>query len=379
MQKKVMGEEEILKSLFDAGKMDLQYSDGKILSSMCTSPHPFARKAYELFSDTNLGDAGLFKGTKELENMAIEMLGSLLGKSDASGFIISGGTEANIMALWIARNMKQRKRPEIIAPETAHFSIDKASDMLGLKLVKAKVKECCVDVSDVRTKVNEDTVAIVGIGGSTEYGTIDDIEALSKVASKEDIFLHVDAAFGGFVIPFLQELGYEARKFDFSLEGVSSITIDPHKMGLSPIPAGCLLVRERSYVNYIEKRSPYLTEKKQYTLTGTRTGASAAAVYAVYSLLGREGYKENVKKCMDVTMTLYKKLKRLNLPVIRPTMNILVFGHKNQDAISRKIADKGWSISNTTKGEIRLVIMPHVTEESVNVLIKDLEEILKEL
>ena len=304
------------------------------------------------------------------------MLGSLLGKSDAAGFILSGGTEANVMALWIARNMKNRENPEIIVPETAHFSIGKAADVLGLKLVEAGVKEHCIDVSDVEAKVNENTVAIVGIAGSTEYGTIDDIEALSKIAVKGNVFLHVDAAFGGLVIPFLKELGYEAKRFDFSIDGVSSITVDPHKMGLAPIPGGCLLLRNESYLKYIEKRSPYLTEKKHYTLTGTRTGASAAAVYAILSLLGREGYRETVKKCMELTMTLYEEMKKLGLRVIKPTMNILVFGHENQDAISKGLADKGWSISRTAKGEIRLVIMPHVTDESVNAFVSDLKEII---
>lgn len=376
MQEKGMSEEEVLKRLSEATGRDWKYSDGKILGSMCTAPHPFAKRVYEQFFDTNLGDAGLFKGTKELEKEAVNLLGSLLGKSDAAGFILSGGTEANVMALWIARNMKNRENPEIIVPETAHFSIGKAADVLGLKLVEARVKEHCIDVSDVEAKVNENTVAIVGIAGSTEYGTIDDVEALSKIAVKEDVFLHVDAAFGGLVIPFLEELGYEAGRFDFSVDGVSSITVDPHKMGLAPIPGGCLLLRNESYLKYIEKRSPYLTEKKHYTLTGTRTGASAAAVYAILSLLGREGYRENVKKYMELTMTLYEEMKKLGLRVIKPPMNILVFGHENQEAISNRLADKGWSISRTAKGEIRLVIMPHVTEESINAFVSDLKEIL---
>lgn len=374
-----MSEEEVLKRLSEATGRDWKYSDGKILGSMCTAPHPFAKRVYEQFFDTNLGDAGLFKGTKELEKEAVNLLGSLLGKSDAAGFILSGGTEANVMALWIARNMKNRENPEIIVPETAHFSIGKAADVLGLKLVEAGVKEHCIDVSDVEAKVNENTVAIVGIAGSTEYGTIDGVEALSKIAVKEDVFLHVDAAFGGLVIPFLKELGYEAERFDFSIDGVSSITVDPHKMGLAPIPGGCLLLRNESYLKYIEKRSPYLTEKKHYTLTGTRTGASAAAVYAILSLLGREGYRENVKKCMELTMTLYEEMKKLGLRVIKPTMNILVFGRENQDAISKGLADKGWSISRTAEGEIRLVIMPHVTEESINTFVSDLKVILKGL
>jgi tyrosine decarboxylase/aspartate 1-decarboxylase len=374
MQEKGISEEEIIKRLSLVRERDWKYSDGKILGSMCTSPHQFAKRVYEQFLDTNLGDAGLFPGTKELENEAVRMLGSLLGKSDATGYILTGGTEANIMALWIARNMGERKNPEIIVPETAHFSFEKAADVLGLQLVKANVKEHCVDVKDVESKVNENTTAIMGTAGSTEYGAVDDVEALSLVAQKRGVFLHVDAAFGGLVIPFLKELGYKAGSFDFNVEGVSSITVDPHKMGLAPVPGGCLLLRDESCLKYIEKSSPYLTEKKHYTLSGTRTGASAAAVYAVLNLLGREGYRENVKKCMALTTALYKELQELGIEVIKPTMNILVFDHKNRDVISEKLADKGWNVSRTAKGEIRLVIMPHVTHEHVNAFIKDLKK-----
>jgi tyrosine decarboxylase/aspartate 1-decarboxylase len=377
MQEKGISEEEVLKRLSEATGRDWKYSDGEILGSMCTAPHPFAKRVYEQFLDTNLGDAGLFKGTKELEKEAVNLLGSLLGKSDATGFILSGGTEANMMALWIARNMNQGQNPEIIVPETAHFSIEKAADVLGLKLVEARVEEHCIDVSDVEAKVNDNTVAIVGIAGSTEYGAIDDIESLSRIAKNKDVFLHVDAAFGGLVIPFLKELGYHTKRFDFSLDGVSSITVDPHKMGLAPIPGGCLLLRDQSYLTCIEKSSPYLTEKRHYTLSGTRTGASAAAVYAILSHFGREGYRENVERCMKITMVLYEELKKLGIQVIKPTMNILVFSHETPDEISKELAERGWNVSRTAKGEIRLVIMPHVTEDSVNAFIEDLGEILQ--
>ncbi len=374
MQEKGKGVREILKRLSLESGRDWKYSDGRILGSMCTSPHPFAKSVFEQFLDTNLGDAGLFPGTKELEKEAVGMLGSLLGKADAAGFILTGGTEANMMALWIARNMKRVEDPEVIVPETAHFSFEKAGDALGLKLVKAKMIERCVDAGDVESKVNENTVAIVGISGSTEYGAMDDIGTLSKIALSNDVFLHVDAAFGGLVIPFLKELGYEMEEFGFSLKGVSSITVDPHKMGLAPIPGGCLLLRDESDFNYIEKSSPYLTEKRHYTLSGTRTGASAAAVYAVLSHLGREGYRQNVERCMNLTMKLYEELKRLGFEVIKPTMNILVFDHEARDMIAEGLTKHGWNVSRTTKGEIRLVIMPHVTEESVAGFASDLKK-----
>jgi tyrosine decarboxylase/aspartate 1-decarboxylase len=380
MEERGLEEGEILEELFFARKKDLKYSDGRILSSMCTSPHPFSERVYELFKETNLGDPGLFKGTRELETKAIRALGSLLNHPEARGFILSGGTEANIIALWAARNEAKKKRPEVVMPEFAHFSFEKAADLLHLKLVKArKGEDNSVDPRDAEKKITENTVAVVGIAGSTEYGTIDDIEALSEIAVEEDIHLHVDAAFGGFVIPFLRDLGYGARKFDFSLPGVSSMTVDPHKMGLAPIPSGGILFRDEELLKYVETPSPYLTEKVQHTLLGTRSGASAAVVFALLKLMGKEGYRENVRQCMVRTMGLYSGLKKLGLEVYKPTMNILVFGHEEQERIAERLSEKGWVVSRTRKGEIRMVIMPHVTEKSIEEFTADLGNILKGL
>ena len=97
------------------------------------------------------------------------------------------------------------------------------------------------------------------------------------------------------MIPFLEK----SYPFDFKIPGVTSIAIDPHKMGLSTIPSGALLFRSPSFLDSLKVNTPYLTTKSQYTLTGTRSGASAAATYAVMKHLGREGYVKNVQYCIS--------------------------------------------------------------------------------
>lgn len=367
----------VLKLLKDKRARDLKYSEGRILGSMCTSPHPVAKEAFIDFLETNLGDSGLFPGTKELETDAVRLMGSLLGKETAAGFIVSGGTEANLMALWAAKVLGNKDNPQVIIPETAHFSFEKSAGILGLELVRARIKsDHTIDISDVSSRIGPHTVALVGIAGSTEYGVIDDIQALSELAVNNDLFLHVDAAFGGFVIPFLEEIGFDSRRFDFSLEGVSSITIDPHKMGLAPVPAGGILFRDSSYMDAIKTQAPYLTEKDQFTITGTRTGASAAAVYAVMNHLGREGYRNVVKECIEHTRYLVEKLKGMGIQPFKCWMNILVFPHKDQDRIAGALKKRGWMISQTRKGEIRLLIMPHLKIEHIDEFISVLKEII---
>lgn len=278
--------DEILKELDLIKEKDLKYSSGRILGSMCTEAHPFGKEVYIKFLDSNLGDPGLFKGTKSIEDKTIQIIGKLLNLDNAYGNIVTGGTEANIMAIRAARNHARKYKGitdgEIIIPDSAHFSFKKAADMLNLKIVEAKLDENYkIDVESLKDVISDKTVAIVAIAGTTELGLIDPIEEISEIAFENNIYFHVDAAFGGFSIPFLRQAGYDLPVFDFSLDGVCSITVDPHKMGLAPIPAGGIIFRKEEYLDVMAVDSPYLTVKTQSTIVGTRLGASSAATYAI--------------------------------------------------------------------------------------------------
>ena len=104
MEDKPISKKDILEELDEIQSKDHKYSDGRILGSMCTEAHPFAKEVYCKFLDSNLGDPGLFKGTKYIEDEVINSIGELLSISKPYGNIVTGGTEANIMAMRAARN-----------------------------------------------------------------------------------------------------------------------------------------------------------------------------------------------------------------------------------------------------------------------------------
>ncbi len=378
MEERGMSKEAVESLLQEKKRKDLAYE--KILSSMCTYPHEIAAYAYKMFLESNLGDSGLFQGTKEMEDEVIRMIGALLGNENAFGYIATGGTESNIQAIRAIRNRKRREglsEMNIIVPETAHFSFDKIADILCIEVRKAALDEQLrVDVNSVEELIDDKTIGVVGIAGTTEFGQIDPIKELSVIAKEKGIFLLVDAAFGGFVIPFLEER-YE---FDFSLEGVSSISIDPHKMGMSTIPAGCILFRDESYLDELAVPTPYLTTKGQFSLIGTRSGASAAATYAVLKYLGREGLKEIVGECMRLTRMLVRGAKAIGVsPVIEPVMNVvtLSFPAAEVERVANALEERGWRVSITRVPKaLRLVIMPHVKEETVKLFLEDLADVV---
>ncbi|MDK2783364.1 MAG: tyrosine decarboxylase / aspartate 1-decarboxylase [Thermococcaceae archaeon] len=379
--KEGMNEEEVLAELEERLKIDLTFNSGKILGSMCTYPHPLAQKIIQKYIDRNLGDPGLHKGSKKIEEEAVQMLGELLHLKKAYGNIVSGGTEANILAVRAFRNISDVENPELILPKSAHFSFLKASDLLRVKLVWAELNEdYSVNVKDVESKITDSTIGIVGIAGTTGLGVVDDIPSLSDIAVDYGIPLHVDAAFGGFVIPFAKALGYELPDFDFKLKGVQSVTIDPHKMGMAPIPAGGIVFRKKKYIEAINVLAPYLAGGKifQATITGTRPGANAIAVWALLKHLGFEGYKRVVKEAMENAYWFAEQIKGLNgVYLIRePMLNIVSFGSRKLKKIEAELKARGWGIS-AHRGYIRIVMMPHVKREHLEEFLKDLREILE--
>ena len=380
-----INKDKILKELDLIQDEDLKYSSGRILGSMCTEAHPFAKEVYIKFLDSNLGDPGLFKGTKATEEKTIQIIGELLNLDNAYGNIVTGGTEANIMAVRAARNHARKykgiKNGEIILPRSAHFSFKKAADMMNLKIVEADLDDNYkIDVESLKNKITQNTVAIVAIAGTTELGLIDPIEEISEIAFKNNIYFHVDAAFGGFSIPFLKNIGYDYPEFDFRLPGVSSITVDPHKMGLAPIPAGGIIFRKKEYLEVMAVDSPYLTVKTQSTIVGTRLGASTVATYALLKYFGKSGYSKMADGLMKNTYFLKDSLEKIGYDVIvEPQLNIVAFNHpeKSPEVLSQELEKiNGWkvSVANCPKA-IRIVLMNHVTKTHLKEFLNDLKSL----
>lgn len=373
MKPKGSSRKAVLTELDRIQAINLRYDDGRILCSMCTKPHPIAQKAYRMFLESNLGDPGLFPGSVQLEKQVVSQLAQLLHSESTSGFVVSGGTEANFMALLAARERSAVDKPEVILPKSAHFSFEKICRILKIKPIYVDLNSSFeVETSLVEKQINRNTVAVVGTVGTAELGVVDSIDSLSQIAGKHNIWLHVDAAFGGLVLPFMED----HPRFDFELEAVQSVTVDPHKMGMAAIPAGSILFRENKLPDNIKTETPYLSEKVQYTFVGTRSGGAAASAWAVLNYLGIAGYKQVVTNCIRNTKHLTDELELSGFKLlVKPSLNIVAFRSGNTKRLAEQLWKRGWYVSYIPRYEcIRIVLMPHTKRKHIDAFLRELHE-----
>lgn len=338
-------------------------SPWRVFSSMCALPRREVVRAYLRFLETNALDPRAFPSVRELEEEVVEEAGRLFSCPGAAGYVTSGGTEGNLVALWVAREVTGRRK--VVAPLSAHYSVRKACRLLGLRLVTVGLREDYrADPEEVREKVDRETAAVVATAGTTSLGLVDPVEEMAEAAAEKGCFLHVDASLGGFLLPFLRR----NRGWDFGVQGVSSLTADLHKMGGAPIPSGLLLFREGEWLERVGEEVTYLGGRT-HTLLGTRPGASVAASWMALKLLDGRG----ARRCVELARRLAEGIRRVGGRVVEPELNVVVFRHESCPELERRLGERGWVVSRSDLPEgIRLVVMPHHRPSHLSAFLRDL-------
>jgi tyrosine decarboxylase/aspartate 1-decarboxylase len=367
-------------------RIDTPYQSGKVLGAMTTEPHEFARLIYSKYMNRNLGDRGLNPGTARIEKEVIQMLGSLLGNPHVTGNITSGGTEANLIAMYLAKQSKPSViHPSIVIPDSAHYSFNKAATLMGLQIRRARLlPDFTLDLDHYESLIDETTIALVGIIGTSALGLIDPIEDIASLARKYQIYFHVDAAFGGLVIPFMEQLGYEFPRYSLDIPEICSFTVDPHKMGGAVNPTGCLLINDQS-LDRFGFQIPYLAGggHQTYNILGTRPGASAISFWALMKYLGKEGMQATILQAWENTVYLQKRIEEMPQlrVVVEPTMNVLGITTTARSSLTipqlnESLRQRGWALGYFEQWDLlRVVMMPHVHKSHLEHFLADLHEI----
>lgn len=349
--------ERVQDGLQAARALDARFDQGQILGSMCTAPHELALVAAAMFQETNLGDPAHFPGAARLEQEILADLAEMTGATGPAAVrYLTGGTEANLLACALAREAGATR---IVVPETAHFSFVKAARLLRMDLIRVPTKDLRADV-DAMGHYAQDAI-LVGVAGSTELGLVDPIAELGRLALDTGSPLHVDAAFGGYVLPFMEN----APPFDLSVPGVTSIGLDPHKVGMSIIPGGAIAIADPRDWDRLAVETDYVSTDRQSTLMGTRPGAAAAATWAVHRALGRQGYRDIVRRCLETTRRLAQGITEAGGEVVAgPELNVVTFRWGDARAAAERFAAAGFRLNVVPRFDaLRIVVNPHVTPE----------------
>jgi sphinganine-1-phosphate aldolase len=291
---------------------------------------------------------------KEMQRDVVAIAADLLhGGDDAGGTMTSGGTESIFMAVKTARDKARAERGlqtgRVIVPRTAHPAFHKACHLLGVEWVQMPLGE------DLRTHagaieplITDDTILIVGSAPAYPYGMVDPIPEMAAVAQAHGIPFHVDACLGGFMLPFVERLGYGVTPWDFRVPGVTSISADLHKYGYAIKGASVILHRPKTNLRYqVYQFSDwpggiYGTQAFQ----GTKPAPPIATAWAVLHFLGEEGYVRLARQAMDAAQRVVDSVRQMDGVTIlgEPDMTVFAIGSQQHDifAIGDILNRRGW-------------------------------------
>lgn len=277
--------------------------------------YAFLNKVFSMYSYVNLLQRDLCPSGTKFEGEVLAMVSKMLHgdevskvnpRHQAAGAITSGGSESIYNAMFVYREWGRETKgitaPEVIAPSSVHPAHLKAAHYLGMKVVLVPVNaDFEADVEAMRAQINSNTVALVGTAGTYPNGVVDPISKLSDLALEYEIGLHVDGCLGGFILPWIEKLGYEVPVFDFRLPGVTSISCDTHKYGYS--------LKGTSTINFRSKdlrRFMFFAQEDwsggvyaSPTIQGSRSAGLSAAMWAAMVSMGEEGYLQAARAIMD--------------------------------------------------------------------------------
>lgn len=393
---KGLARDQVLEMLREYKEGDVNYQDSKTWSLVyyLGEEHTrFLTEAYNTFISENALNPMAFKSLKRFEHEVVRMSADLLGGDDNTvGVMTSGGTESCLLPVMTyrdraaGRGLFRSKKPEMIAPQSIHVAWEKAARYFGVKMVHAPLRrDMRVDVDAVRKRINRNTILIVGSAPSYPHGVIDPIVELGTVAREHNLPFHVDSCLGGFLLPFVERLGYEIPTFDFRVPGVTSISADIHKYGYSAKGASVLLYRNMDYLKhqfFVHESWPggvFISP----ALLGTRPGGAIAAAWASLKAIGMDGYLDLARRVMETTAALQEGIRSIpGLEIVsNPEMSVFAYRstEKKADifAIGDQMEERGWQVDRLQRPEALHAMVTPLHERIIEEFIADLKESVK--
>lgn len=399
-------QEEIKTMVFEALQENINYIDENILgipashldSNVFSQDETFLKNAPFMSTlvqnPNNIGchtqgkSESFFSGTQNIEREVLAICAEDILKCESEqydGYIASGGTEANIQAIWIYRNYFMQnynaKLDEItiFCSEDCHYSMDKAANLLSIGITKVEVtfntrevlKSQVLEMISKAKSNNKKYFIVISNMMTTMYGSVDDITNYTEafIESNTHFKLHVDGAYGGFYYPFSNK----NSKLTFENEHISSFTLDAHKMAQAPYGTGIFLIR-KNLIHFANTKEASYVEGEDFTLIGSRSGANAVAVWMILMKNGPYGWQEKVFILQQRCLWLCEQLDLLNIKYFRNEFSNIVT--IQAEFVTQTIAKKYGLVPDNHKNPkwLKIVVMDHVTIEKLQYLTDDLKQ-----
>ncbi|MEV6489183.1 aminotransferase class V-fold PLP-dependent enzyme, partial [Actinoplanes sp. NPDC051633] len=311
-----------------------------------------AQAAHALSAHVNGLDPTAFPSLLSMENALVGAAARLLGGGAATvGTATSGGTESLLLAVKAARDSRPAvDRPRLVVPSTAHAAFAKAAHYLRVELDVVEVRaDLRADPVAMAAAIRPETVLVAASAPSYAHGVIDPIVEIAAAAASRGVRCHVDACFGGWVLPYLRRLGADLPAFDLSVPGVTSISVDLHKYAYAPKGVSILLHRDESlrlpqYFAYADWPGYTMINPG---VSSTRSGGPIAAALAVLRHLGDAGYLELARQTREAVMTLAAAVEatdgvRLYAPTETTVVCLAGVGGTGLFVLADELAARGW-------------------------------------
>lgn len=332
--------EKILMQVAEKMQDNFPYHHPLYAGQMLKPPHEIARLAYILSMWINPNNHALDGGraSSAMEKEAVANIALMFGWNEYVGHLTSGGTFANLEALWVAGNIHPKKN--IVASELAHYTHERISNVLGIKFQKILCNNKGeMDVNKLETKLKLGTIGTVVVTmGTTGTGSVDPLVEILELRKKYDFRIHLDAAYGGYFGLSDQLAESTQNKYLLMLEA-DSIVVDPHKHGLQPYGCGCILFKNPAVGKYYKHDSPYTyfssTELHlgEISLECSRAGASAVGLWATQQLfpMVKDGaFSARLNSSFRAAQKLYSKIVADSrfIVLFQPETDIVVWAFK---------------------------------------------------
>lgn len=285
--------EEVLLKLEQRLEENYPFHHPEYAGQMLKPPHPAAWLAYTLAMTINPNNHSMDGGppTSRMEKAVIKKLAAMVGYDETSlGHLTSGGTIANLEALFVARELHPGKA--IAASANAHFTHQRMCRVLNAEFIAIPVNAEGVPDPEF-IEHNSDRIGTVVVTlGTTGLGVVEPLADILDITRRHGIRVHADAAYGGFFTLIKDSL--PSRQHWQAIHDADSIVIDPHKHGLQPYGCGSVLYKDASVARFFQHDSPYTyftsddIHLGEISLECSRAGASAAALWTTLELLPLE-------------------------------------------------------------------------------------------